>query len=600
MEFWILRKTGLENEKWDAKLDAYYSGLCKIKKFFFDWELVVYSSGFSHLEINENGFVDGVISRFTNENIDGDCRQFVFEEDTVRIRASYYCRRQCYYYLKNAELFFANDIRSIMLNEVVEFKVSEEACKHYATSYCLYEEQSLPYNLSFFENIYKMDNNSCVLKDDVLLYKEKLSRTKQLMSFPLREILKSEIKAYGLEEKVGISLSGGIDSACVLQAMLDAGYKSNQIIAFTMTFSDKELVNTNDVEIVKKIAEHYGIKVYIIDGNETLDFIDYENDVIDTIDGPSVIANHKFLSTVRYLCIRNNINLLFDGCGGDELLGGTTYVFDDMVRRKPIKALSELWKQGKKIYALERIRYFVIEPLFFPWLYQKRLWGEKEKVNFDFFSKEQYNRERQTRDLLSKQHDESKNLKSWGKRFVYDFSKDVPGALQEKFDGLMMASPLYRETLRAYAISANCEELFDYSKLPNSYLASKKIMREVYRDVLPKCVSDKEIKTTYCHMARKMYINMYKRILPYFRDNQSEIGRMNIIDNQQFYYSLIRMRILCEETSTNVGLDYNYISGLCKLEEWLQWCKYGREYILEKCKPYNILNNEEVLPYEEI
>lgn len=600
MSFWILRKAIEKDEDWDDKLDAYYSELNKIRKRFYDWELIVYSNDLSYFKIGQNEFIDGVISNSLDNNFDGDYRRIFFERDKIYIEATYYCSKQCYYSIFDNKIVFSNDIRSILLDEEISLHISEEACKCYATSYCLYSEQPLPRNLSFFERIFKLDNATYIIQKNKLFRKELVYGKCNLKNFSLREVLKSEIEAYGIVGKVGISLSGGVDSSCVLQAMIDAGIEASQIIAFTLTFSDSELVNTNDVEIVKRIVKHYGIKLYIIDGNESLEFIDYEKDVVDTLNGPSMLANHKFLSTVRYLCRQNGVSVLFDGCGGDELLGGCSYVFDDMIKRRPIKTLHELWKLGNVKYAFRRIRHFVFEPIFIPWLYERRLWGESEDVTLDFFTKEQYNIEKKIQEQISEQYSQSRKLKSWGKRFIFDFSKDVPGALQESIDGIVMASPFYRHIIREYAISANCEELFDYVKLPNAYLASKKIMRDAYEKSLPDCVLSKEIKTTYVHMARKMYLNSYKRVESFFRENKSEIGKMNIVDNQKFHRSLMRMRILCEETSANIGTEYNYISGLCQLEEWLQWCKHGREYILEKCKPVNILNNERLLPYEEI
>ncbi len=124
---------------------------------------------------------------------------------------------------------------------------------------------------------------------------------------------------------VGTSLSGGLDSACVLAA-IDALKKRDSInehwknIAFTAVFPGFE---KDELEESKKVADHFAIQQFVVVPGAT-DCVELFNLFMHHQDEP-VQSSSAFTQFMLYrLAAEKSITVLLDGQGADEILGGYT------------------------------------------------------------------------------------------------------------------------------------------------------------------------------------------------------------------------------------------------------------------------------------
>lgn len=103
----------------------------------------------------------------------------------------------------------------------------------------------------------------------------------------------------------------------------------------------------------------------------------------------------------------------------------------------------------------------VVKPVFFPWLYYRTVWEERNNPIPNFFSKEQKVLESITRrQCYQKICNSPKNIgRSWGKRFNYDFSSSKPDYLDDFFDGIEFVNPMYSWNMFKLANSVHPRKL---------------------------------------------------------------------------------------------------------------------------------------------
>lgn len=352
MFFWILYEKGEENTTWIKNLKDYLPCF-NIKQICFNyWTLIIFHDDFADFCTAENYFVDGFMDN--NDSTYGDYRIFKFEEEKIIISSTYYCTKNCFYWKSYNKICFSSDLRCLFNNENIKFEIDIDACKISATQIRFLDDLQLPDGMTYFKKIKYLDNKTYELLNAELTEKKKKDNriTKTTIKLDIHKELVKQIQLYNITGNVGIELSGGVDSACVLAAMLEAGIKSENIYAFIMTFEDTELANTNDVNIARKLVNYYHIHGYIINADKTLTSSDYNEFCRSNINGPVSSANYRFLNTVSQLCYKHEIKIVFNGNGGDEIFGGCNYIFDEMFLRNLLKTLKKLYKCGNKKFAL--------------------------------------------------------------------------------------------------------------------------------------------------------------------------------------------------------------------------------------------------------
>jgi asparagine synthase (glutamine-hydrolysing) len=119
---------------------------------------------------------------------------------------------------------------------------------------------------------------------------------------------------------IGTSLSGGIDSSSVAAAVYELKNNSKQWknMGFTAAFPGFE---KDELEYSKKIAAHFNIKQHIVTPTAD-DWIKYFEQLMYYQEEPLQSSSVLTQFLVYRLAKENNITVLLDGQGSDEILGG--------------------------------------------------------------------------------------------------------------------------------------------------------------------------------------------------------------------------------------------------------------------------------------
>ncbi len=221
------------------------------------------------------------------------------------------------YCIKENSIFFASDVKSLVC--ITEGGgINEEAIHSLFRFRFIYEPMTI------YENFIKLSPGSFMrfnnygakvtdwyykyLKNNQLKFNSK-QQLKDLVNNAVNKRLVSDVP-------LGIFLSGGIDSAIIMNSIAQHGKK---IPTFTVGFKNQKKYYDESIN-AKKISNYFGFenKTIYLDQKTILTFIDK---VLDANDEPfadsSAIAMHMISHSVK-----DDIKVALTGDGGDELFGG--------------------------------------------------------------------------------------------------------------------------------------------------------------------------------------------------------------------------------------------------------------------------------------
>ena len=123
----------------------------------------------------------------------------------------------------------------------------------------------------------------------------------------------------------------------------------------------------------------------------------------------------------------------------------------------------------------------------------------------------------------------------------------------------------------------------DYRKLDrkNTYRTAKMLARQAYRDELPAFVLDKERKTSYALMARRMLQNSACDLY-LLTEQPMRLHELGLINQSIFKSYLTAYIVATEDPNNDLGLLYHYIRGVTDLEVWLRRFSGTREQIKQQ------------------
>src|SRR6266496_662257 len=140
-----------------------------------------------------------------------------------------------------------------------------------------------------------------------------IEKFKELFFTSVQRRLRSDVS-------IGTSLSGGIDSSSVVAAIHELKNKSKQWknIGFTAAFPGFE---KDELEYSKKVAAHFNIKQHTVIPTAA-DWIKYFQQLMYYQEEPLQSSSVLTQFLVYKLAKENNITVLLDGQGADEIMGG--------------------------------------------------------------------------------------------------------------------------------------------------------------------------------------------------------------------------------------------------------------------------------------
>lgn len=266
-------------------------------------------------------------------------------------------KKPLYYYLKDENIYFASELKPLMINPYFEKEINEKIISKY-----LYR-QYINAPDSIFENTYKLEPGGILkftkgkvekwkywdiadtykAKHTTLTYEEALCEFEILMRDAVQKRLIADVP-------VGEFLSGGYDSALV--CALAQSISDRPIRTYSIGFEEKKL---NEAPFAKEIANYLGTDhtEHYISEEEMIDLVD---SIPHYYDEPFADSSQICTMLVSELA-RHDVTVVLTGDAGDEFFGGYA-IYEKLSSAQRMSALGFLLHYFYKIPGANRIKDF--------------------------------------------------------------------------------------------------------------------------------------------------------------------------------------------------------------------------------------------------
>jgi asparagine synthase (glutamine-hydrolysing) len=240
---------------------------------------------------------------------DSNKRKLCLARDRLGIKPLYYC-------LSGDKFIFASELKALLEWDEVERNVNLNALNEYFTF------GHVPSNRTMIKNIYKL------LPGHILIFKNneinvarywdlKESITDNSESYyisKLRELLRESVKMRLMSDvPLGVYLSGGIDSSCIVALMREM---RDDIKTFSVGFGSE---GESEVGYARLVSEYFGTDHYEVNVDEN--DLKILPEMVWHLDEP--IADAATLPTyVISRFAKKGVSVVLAGEGGDELFAG--------------------------------------------------------------------------------------------------------------------------------------------------------------------------------------------------------------------------------------------------------------------------------------
>lgn len=268
-----------------------------------------------------------------------------------------------YYYYKDGFFCFASELKALRQLPLIKTGLNEKALNHFLIYDALeYEPEGFLKNiLELMPSHYlELDLNSgeCrkekyfsiklhagSLKFEEKKFEESCSEIKNLVEQAIKLRLRADVS-------VGCCLSGGIDSS-VISGIVGGIHKNFN--AFTASFPGEEI---DESKYAAEAAAFSGAKWHSVNPDVNGLLNDF-SEMVYALDLPLWSTSTYAQFRVMKLAKENNIKVVLDGQGGDELFAGyphyqTTFVNELLKHGKTVKAFPEI--SSMKAYVRENIK----------------------------------------------------------------------------------------------------------------------------------------------------------------------------------------------------------------------------------------------------
>jgi asparagine synthase (glutamine-hydrolysing) len=269
-----------------------------------------------------------------------------------------------YYTVDSLGVSFFSEIKQIYCSQLKK-EINENVLRDFLESAVLDAGEE-----TFYKNVYRFpaSHSATISLDsvdysvvpiryfDMLNKHDKFKISYQEACEEFLSIFKSSIDLrYRSDVPIGACLSGGLDSSSIVSL---AAHMGKEVVAFTVDNLEKEL---SEISYVNKVCEKYSnvsLKVTYNKHND-LDLIDTVLGLQDEpISGLGVLAQWR----VMQLAKENNVVVLLDGQGGDEILGGyRKFVFFYLKQLAKEGKLLKIASEAKHFLSQDELKFFDLE-----------------------------------------------------------------------------------------------------------------------------------------------------------------------------------------------------------------------------------------------
>ena len=250
-------------------------------------------------------------------------------------------KKPLYYYFNGKTLLFASEIKSILVDAVVEREINYEAFYDY------FKYQYVPDPKTIFKNIYKLNpgnylvcNKQGVQKKEYwdISFANQNNKNETAIADELLAILTTSVNLRMISDvPLGAFLSGGIDSSCVVALM--ANQNTKPVTTCSIGFDSSKY---DEIKYARTIAQKFNTDHYEFTVKQSVSEI--LNQLVYQFDEPFADSSAVPTYYVSKLA-RQKVTVALTGDGGDENFAGyKKYSFDDIenkMRRRIPRAIRQ-------------------------------------------------------------------------------------------------------------------------------------------------------------------------------------------------------------------------------------------------------------------
>lgn len=441
-------------------------------------------------------------------------------------------KKPLYYFADGEKIVFASEIKSLLLFPGIAKKPNFEKIYRYLSTSYRYVDMD---NASYFEGIYSVPKSSyMVISDNLSMAEHKywsLEENKYSLSGKTERELVDEFRNLFVDSvkirlrsdvPVSCMLSGGMDSTsitCVAHKILQT-----PVLTFSGITGEEKGIYDESEYIDEVVRETGAVHRYIMP--EPSDLFDTVREMLLYHDEPICTVTWYTLYQIAKKIKEENVPVVLNGHGGDELLGGYWdhyhYNFFDIEDSGDLDGLDyeqKAWlkNHNRKVAEICKTREYI----------KKLENGEAlETSKFadysDCFTQE-------FRAIYKKQVILDSNFKSTLSKRLYKelLFETVPASLRAEDRNTMASSIESRSPLLDYRLAEFCFSLPSNYKIRDGI--GKWILREAMKDILPESVRTRKDKSGFIAPADEWFRTSNKEQI---RDmiNSEAIGSLGIFD----------------------------------------------------------------------
>ena len=488
-----------------------------------------------------------------------------------------------YYFLGKKGATFTSDPRLLFSHQVVKKELDEEILFDYLVSGVPRESRTIYKNVMHVSGssfIHLFDNLKKIKVDKYFEFKSKYKTashsTKKTKEIFLKTILSKLLR---VGENAATLLSGGLDSSSITSAIdyLNKNKKLNKkIYTFSAIFPelDKDQKNLADeskyIDSVLSEIDCSSTKIPFKE-HGPLKVLDELTDVCEPVLAPNLYINFAILSELK----KENIRFLFDGSGGDSVVGHGNARFRELGENfqifnlfKEFNDFSKL-RTNKIISRFDLVKRFVLKPLI-PFTWQKRrLLSDKNRIdyfNLNLFLKDDisFNSYEQFNEI----HGYFPYIDLPGNKNVYEYEEVSAGSLFSKYGSrasfhlgkkfnVEIITPFYDKELMQYCLDIPMKEKMHLGR--DRYYFRKSMQGIVSEEVLNRTQKgdlSPVFRNEFSNLSDKKIINLI------MGKTKSHLNK--IIDKNKLIIFLKKYR------KNPLQQNANILYKLVYLSEWLK------------------------------